>query len=176
MTSRRSKAHGFKLALCGCLCLFLFTLACTQQPPPDTRAADETTIRALDAQWSKTAAAKDLDGSVAYYADDASLLPPNAPIAADKQAIRAVWSSLLSSGASLSWEASKVEVSRSGDLAYIVGAYTLATKDPEGKPVNDHGKFVEVWKKQADGKWKVEADIFNSDLPPAPEESPEKKS
>jgi len=67
----------------------------------------------------------------------------------------------------------RVEVARSGDLAYIMGAYTLAMKDSQGNPVNDHGKFVEVWKKQADGKWKVEADIFNSDLPaPAP---PEKK-
>ena len=35
-------------------------------------------------------------------------------------------------------------------------------------PVADRGKFVEVWKKQADGKWKVVADIFNSDLPAAP--------
>jgi uncharacterized protein (TIGR02246 family) len=171
MTTRHLKAHGFKLALGGCLALLLFALACTQQTPPDTRAADESAVRDLDAQWSKTAAANDLDGAVSYYAEDASLLPPNAPMAADKQAIRTVWSSLLGSGASVSWQASKVEVSRSGDLAYIVGTYTLNMKDPQGNPVNDHGKFVEVWKKQTDGKWKVEADIFNSDLaPPAPTE------
>jgi ketosteroid isomerase-like protein len=47
-------------------------------------------------------------------------------------------------------------------------------KDPQGNPVADHGKFVEVWKKQADGKWKVVEDIFNSDVPmaaPAPAET-----
>jgi ketosteroid isomerase-like protein len=31
--------------------------------------------------------------------------------------------------------------------------------------VNDTGKFLEVWKKQADGKWKCVADTYNSDLP-----------
>jgi len=173
MTTRRLERHGFKLALGGCFALLLYALACTQQAPPDTRAADESAVRALDALWSKTAAANDLDGAVSYYADDASLLPPNAPMAADKQAIRAVWAGLLGSGASLSWQANKVEVARSGDLAYVVGTYTLAMKDPQGNLMNDHGKFVEVWKKQADGKWKAVADIFNSDLPaPAP---PEKK-
>jgi ketosteroid isomerase-like protein len=40
-------------------------------------------------------------------------------------------------------------------------------KDAHGQPVNDHGKLVEIWKKQADGKWKVAVDIFNSDLPVA---------
>jgi len=52
----------------------------------------------------------------------------------------------------------------------------MTTKDSRGgPPVTDRGKLVEVWKKQADGKWKTVADIFNSDLPlPAPPE-PKKK-
>jgi ketosteroid isomerase-like protein len=41
----------------------------------------------------------------------------------------------------------------------------LTTPDPAGKPVTDRGKYVTIWKKQADGSWKVIADIFNSDLP-----------
>jgi hypothetical protein len=76
------------LALGCCLSFLLLASACTQQPP-DNRAADETAIRDLDAQWSETASAKDLDGTVAFYSDDATLLPPNAPIATTKAAIRA---------------------------------------------------------------------------------------
>ena len=173
MSSRCRDRHRFKLVLGGCMVVLLFAAACTQQTPPDTRAADESALRDLDAQWSKTAAANDLDGTVSYYSDDASLLPPNGPIATGKQAIRPVWAALLSPGTSVSWQANKVEVARSSDLAYIVGTYQLAVKDSQGKPVNDHGKFVEVWKKQADGKWKAVADIFNSDLPPST--PPEKK-
>ena len=32
--------------------------------------------------------------------------------------------------------------------------------DASGKPVNDRGKYVEIWEKQADGKWKVVASIL----------------
>ena len=163
-TTQRSKTSSL-----GCLALLLMASACSQQPPADTRPADETTIRDLDAQWSKTAGTNDLEATVAYYADDAALLPPNAPIAVGKQAIRAIWASLLAPGVSVSWQVSKVEVARSGDLAYLIGVYEITQKDSQGKPMTDSGKLVEVWKKQTDGKWKAVADIFNSDLPlPAP--------
>ena len=173
MISRGEIGLGFKPVFCGCLALLLLASACNRPTPVDTRAADESTIRELEAQWARTAAANDLEGSVSYYSDDASILPPNAPIASGKQAIRAVWASVLGPGVSLSWQVSKLEVSRSGDLAYVMGVYQYARKDPQGKPVTDNGKTVEVWKKQADGKWKTVVDIFNSDLPPSP--PPEKK-
>jgi len=172
MINRGEIGLRFKLIFCGCVALLLAS-ACNRETPADTRAADENTIRDLEAQWARKAAANDLEGSVSYYGDDASILPPNAPIASGKQAIRAVWASVLGPGVSLSWQVSKLEVSRSGDLAYVMGVYQFAQKDPQGKLVTDHGKTVEVWKKQADGKWKTVVDIFNSDLPlSAP---PEKK-
>jgi ketosteroid isomerase-like protein len=173
MASRHEKIFGSKPIFWGCLALVLFLSACGQQTPPDTRAADESTIRDLDAQWSKSAGANDVDGTVSYYSDDASMLPPNAPIATTKEGIRAVWASFLVPGASVSWQPSKVEVARSSDLAYAMGTYESSTKDSRGKLVTDRGKYVEVWKKQADGKWKTSVDIFNSDLPSAP---PEKKT
>jgi uncharacterized protein (TIGR02246 family) len=167
MISRGEIGLGFKPVFCGCLALVLLASGCNQQAPPDTRAADESTIRELEAQWARTAAAHDLEGCVLYYSDDASILPPNSPIASGKQAIRAVWASVLGPGASLSWQVSRLEVSRSGDLAYVMGVYQFARKYPQGKLMTDHGKTVEVWRKQADGKWKTVVDIFNSDLPPS---------
>ena len=154
-----------KVVFCGCLALFLLTSACAPQPPADTRAADEKIIRDLDAQWSKTALAGDIEGTVSYYAEDATFLPTNAPAAVGKQAIRPLWAAMLVPGVSVSWQVNKVEVARSGDLAYLVGVYQVNAKDPRGNPMNDTGKLVEVWKKQADGNWKVVADIYNSDLP-----------
>jgi ketosteroid isomerase-like protein len=165
MVGRCEVRRGTKLALWVSLIVILLAVGCGESKPPDTRAADEKAIRDLDAQWSKTATARDVDGAVSYYSDDASLLAPNAPIASDRQSIHASWASLLGPDTSLSWQANKVEVARSSDLAYLVGTYQLNTKDAHGNPVADNGKFVEVWKKQADNKWKVVADIFNSDLP-----------
>src|SRR5579863_6846913 len=137
-----------------CLAAVMFSAGCGKEEPKDTRAADEAAIKNADAQWAKAAASKDVDATVAYYSDDASLLPPNAPMASDKASIRADWAGLLGPGTSLSWQATKVEAARSGDLGYVIGTYQLEGKDAAGKEESDRGKFVEVWKKQADGNWK----------------------
>ena len=156
MLKRNDKPFGPKLAYGISLTLLLLAAACGPATPPDNRAADVTALRDLDAQWSKTAGTNDVDATVAYYSDDASLLPPNAPIITGKQAIRAAWATLLAPGVSLSWQADKVEAARSSDLGYMTGTYTMSTKVSLNKsPVTEHGKYVEVWKKQAteSGRW-----------------------
>ena len=157
----RTQKRGFFL-LFSCLCTLPLVTACT---PPDTRGANEQAVRQADAQWSKAAQAHDLDGTVSYYADDAVLLPPNAPIAADKQSIRESWAAMLGPILSISWQITRIDVARSGDLAYLVGTYSITVKDAHGNPSTDRGKLIEVWKKQADGHWKAVADTYNSDLP-----------
>ena len=146
-----------------------FALACQQPPPPsppDTRAADERAVREADAAWSKAASARDVERTVSFYADDGSGLSPNAPIVTGKEALRAYWSEAVSApGFAISWQASKVEVARSGDLGYVVGTYEGAAKDAKGKLVTDRGKYMTVWKKQPDGTWKAVADMYSSDLP-----------
>jgi uncharacterized protein YceK len=52
------------LALAGCLSLLSLS-GCTQTAP-DTHAAEEKTLRELDAQWSKTAGVHDLDATDAF--------------------------------------------------------------------------------------------------------------
>jgi len=134
------------------------------------RHAAESELRALDEQWSATAARNDLDGTVAFYADDAVLLPPNAPIATDKKSIRESWAGLLGPHTAVSWKWTKVEVAQSGELGYIYGTYKL-TIGASGNvgAVSDTGKFLEVWKKQSNGTWKCIVDTYNSDLTaPAP--------
>jgi ketosteroid isomerase-like protein len=103
-------------------------------------------------------------------------MPPNASAATTKEAIRSAWKEMLTTpGAAISWKATKVEVAKSGDLAYVSGTYEEAMTDASGKPVKDRGKYVEIFKKQAYGTWKVVADIWNSDLPASATAAPEKK-
>ena len=138
------------------------------QSGPDTRAADETAIRNVDIDWAKAATAKDVNKTVSYYADDATVMPPNNPLVTGRSSVTALWRSiLLAPGFSGGWKPTTVEVARSSDLAYVTGTYEFGQNDATGKPVVDKGKYVEVWKKQADGGWKCVADIFNSDLPAA---------
>jgi len=153
------------LFVSGCIALLSFTTVCLSSAA-DTKSAIEKALRDLDAQWSAAAGAKDVDKTVSYYSDDAIVLPPNASAATTKEAIRSAWKEMLTSpGAAVSWKATKIEVAKSGDLACLSGTYEFAINDASGKPVNDHGKYVEVWEKQADGKWKCGTDIWNSDLP-----------
>jgi uncharacterized protein (TIGR02246 family) len=152
----------------------LVATSCGPSATSDSGAADAAAIRALDEQWSATAAKNDLEGTVAFYADDAVLLPPNALIARDRKSIRDSWAGLLGPNTAVSWKVSKVEVAKSGELGYLYGTYSLTIRDPKGgAPVSDTGKLLEIWKKQADGKWKCIVDTYNSDLPAAP--APEAK-
>ena len=134
----------------------------------------ERILRDLDAQWAKAAAAKDVEQTIAYYSDDAIVLPPNATSAATKEAIRNVWKEMLAGpGLAITWKPTRVQVGKSGEMAWVSGLYELVTNDASGKPMNDRGKYLEVWERQADGTWKCRADTWNSDLPvsePAPAE------
>jgi uncharacterized protein (TIGR02246 family) len=134
----------------------------------DTRAADEAALRKLDDEWSKAAGAKDLEKTVSFYTDDAMVLPPNSPVLQGKEAIRAMWKGMFAvPGFGGGWKANKVEVAKSGDLGWTTGPYEINEIDASGKPMTDKGKYLAVWKKQADGSWKCVADMFNTDLPPA---------
>ena len=111
-------------ALWAVICLVVFTLSCTpqQQTASDTRPADEAAIRAADNAWSKVAENKQLDEMMAYYGEGAETLPPNAPLVNGKEAIRKMWSDMFPlPGFSVKWQPTKVEVARSGDIAYSQG-------------------------------------------------------
>jgi len=145
--------------------LVLSSLFVACQSQTDTRAADEATLRNLDAEWSKAAGAKDVEKTASYYTDDAVILAPNLPTIQGKQGARAMWQVMFSvPGFGGGWKATKVEVSRSGDLGWVTGTYELSETDERGRPMVDKGKYLEVWRKQADGSWKCVADMFNSDL------------
>ncbi len=156
------------------LALFLLIVslstACQTQSAPatstDTRAADEASLKTTESEWSKAAGTKDVEKTVAFYSDDAIVLPPNSPVLTGKGSIRAMWKGMQEApGFSIHWQASKVEVARSGDIAYISGAYEWTQNDSNGKPMTDKGKTLEAWKKQTDGSWKCAADMFSSNLP-----------
>jgi ketosteroid isomerase-like protein len=141
--------------------LTFFAVGCTQQPPPDNRAANETAIRDADVAWSKAAAAKQLDSVLSYYADDASSFVDNGPIATGKQAIGNAWQDLFTMGTIISWQPTKVEVAQSGDLGYSQGTYEQTSSNSKGPATK--GKYVVVWKKDPAGSWKAVSEIANSD-------------
>ncbi len=149
----------------------LLALGC-QQTAPDTRAEDEQAIRdAEDVQMFEAAKAKDVDRVLSFYADEALGFPPNAALISGKEEMGAFWSELVEDPG-INWQTTKVEVSRSSDLAYSFGTYGMTMSGAEGEPLDDYGKWVVVWKKQPDGTWAHIIDIFNSDVPLSSDSTP----
>jgi ketosteroid isomerase-like protein len=169
-TLRRKPAVVSWLVLCSLSVLSMTSCNSSQQSPSDTRAADEAAVRKADADWVKAAQTKKVDDWVAFYTDDAAVLPPNDKTATGKDNISKIITGLLGlPNLSVSWTPTKVEVAKASDLAYLYGTYQLSFTGPDGKPVDDHGKTLEIWKKQADGNWKCIVDTWSTDLPmPAP--------
>jgi ketosteroid isomerase-like protein len=156
------------LTLAALCCLVLFLPGCSQQQP-DTRAADEAALRAADLAWAKAADSKQLDSTLTFYADDAIGMYPNAPMLTSKESIRkALADAFALPGFSEKCELVNAVAPRSGDIGYTYGTYVATMNDAKGKPMTDHGKYLTIWKKQADGKWKVAVDMENTDMPLPP--------
>jgi ketosteroid isomerase-like protein len=108
------------------------------------------------------------------YVEDAILLPPHGPSVEGRAAIQA-WLAALPPISDARGQVE--ELDGRGDLAYVRGTYSLLITPPgTPAPLRDQGKVIQIYRKQADGSWKLARDIFNSDLPlPTPEPTPATK-
>lgn len=102
----------------------------------------------------------DIAAAVNVYMDNAKLLPPNAPAFTGKADIQGFWEGAAQALGVKSVSMKTVDLEFIGDTAIEHGEYTLGLEAGE-----DKGKFIVVWKRQADGTWKWHIDIFNSSLP-----------
>lgn len=123
-------------------------------------------IRKADQDWMAAFSTKDASKAASFVASDGAVYPPNAPAAQGTEAVTKLFNDFYKTpDIKLTWTPTLVEAAKSGELGFSSGTYEMTFKDPAGKMVNDHGKYVTVWQKQHDGSWKAIRDIFNSDLP-----------
>lgn len=137
--------------------------------------SDQAAIRAQTTDWVKAYNGGDVAGAVAQYADDALLMPPGAPGAKGRAAIR----SFLTNDIAASKAAGvifvigpRTDVGVSGDTGWESGTYTGTLKGA----VIESGKFLSVSQKSS-GKWRYIRDTWNADAPaaaPEPAAAPNK--
>jgi len=81
--------------------------------------------------------------SVAFFDNEGSMLPSNARIATEKDAVtKLIGSAFATPDYTLSWHANKVGVARSGELGYTSGTHDFSIKDTSGKTISDKGKYL----------------------------------
>jgi len=120
-------------------------------------------VRAVNDTYEKAVANQDVAAVLGAYTPDATLLPPNAPLAKGTKALEAVFNGYIEAGAnSLTLET--IEVDEQGDAVIEVGRYTLGVQTPDGH-MEDVGKYLQVFKRQGDGSLRIAYDAFNSDQP-----------
>jgi ketosteroid isomerase-like protein len=100
-----------------------------------------------------------------YLAGDAVQLPAQADPIMGRDSI---YSRMKASSRkyALEWEPKKAEVSKSGEMGYTWGTYSAMSDDERGQKRTTYGKYLNVWKKQNDGLWKVLLDIGNQSPEP----------
>ncbi len=133
--------------------LILMIISCNQTSP----SADPSVITAGSDAWEAALNAKDVDALVGLYTSDARVLPPNGEMSSGSAAVRAEFGGMIDAG--LGGELTSVEAMVSGDIGYNVGTFVLKT----GDEVVDTGKFIETWRRDEDGQWRISNDIYNSD-------------
>src|ERR671911_1815416 len=116
----------------------------------------------LTKQYLAAAKARDAAKVASFYAEDAVLMPPNAPPIKGKKAIQQDHERLFKESPPFELTATPLASETSGDLGYIQGEFVV--KRQGGGEVR--GKYVEVWRR-IKGEWKILYDINNAKHPPA---------
>jgi ketosteroid isomerase-like protein len=112
--------------------------------------------------WAAATASGDLERALAYWTDDAIVLPPDQPAVVGKAAIRAyVQHAVSTPGFSITWEPELAVVSENGDMGYMVERNKVTFNDAAGALQTQFGKAVTVWRLQTDGRWKCVVDTWN---------------
>jgi uncharacterized protein (TIGR02246 family) len=127
-------------------------------------AALRTAIEAQNAKFTAAFNRGDAASVAELYTENALTMPPNSDAAQGREAIQKALEGEFKMGAK-DLTLTTVSVEGSGDTAYETGTFTIKVT-PEGKAaMTDSGKYMAVWKRGADGMWKLHADIWNSSLP-----------
>jgi ketosteroid isomerase-like protein len=124
------------------------------------------TLKQLEGEFMKSALEKGSKGYLSYYADDAVEIPNGGPVISGKVNIAPGMGFLDDPNNRLTWTPVGGDISATGDLGYTYGTFEFHSKDKDGKPHADYGKYTSIWKLQKDGSWKVVLDMGNASPDP----------
>ena len=150
----------------------MFLLACViltgcNRSPAINIRAEARAINAIEEQWTAAIIAKDIDKILSIFVPEAVVMNANTPACIGAQPIRESLESWFADATILhdtfKSAIDTIEVSASGDLAYVRGNSRLSISTPGGI-VEETDKWITLYRK-INGEWKAIVDIWNSDMP-----------
>jgi ketosteroid isomerase-like protein len=136
----------------------------------DTSRETEALLN-TDREWSRIASTgRNADSVVAFWTDDARVSMPNAPVVRGKAALHDMVAGLYAApGFQIKWTPETAVVASSGDLGYTTGTNELSVPDSTGKVSKMVGRYITVWRRDAEGRWRC---IEDYSTPSPPEAKP----
>lgn len=127
-------------------------------------AQDTSAIEAAQALWEEAFATGDgAKAAEMAFTEDARLLPEDAPMVVGREAIGAYWQQGFDAGVR-DLQLGLVAVEMVGDDTMIeTGTWAVTVPTEDGGTMQVGGKTLVVWKREADGVWRMSQDMWNSD-------------
>ncbi len=127
----------------------------------DLTADLEAEVLARDRQLSERVGVQGLAAWVEAFAEDGAVLPADGPVTRGRRSIEELFGPAFADPEfRFDWAPLGADVAESGDLAVTYGEYRTRVG---GADIS--GRYVTVWKRQADGSWKIALDIGNRSSP-----------
>ena len=124
----------------------------------------EDSIRDTDARFAEAFNRGDLAAIVALHSEDALLLGPDSPAERGGQAVEEGYKEMLDAG----WkniEFGSVQIGSGGDVGYQVGTFAADVPTEGGSDQRVTGKFLDIYKPDTAGIWKIHVTMINFDAP-----------
>lgn len=157
----------------GVLCSAAVVAACSPTAGSPDPAAVTASLIAADQAFAAATAARRLEGWMEAFDSTAIQMEPDVPFTPGLPAIRAAMAPVFADTTwHLTWQPALAFASQAGDLGYTLGTWRSTRTDAAGAEHIATGKYMTIWRRQADGGWKVVFDGGNPDTAPIVTTSP----
>lgn len=128
----------------------------------NAKPATTEELSQMNRDFARALNAKDAVAAANCYMEDATILPPNEAPVTGRANIQKYWEGAVAAGA-FDVDVATISTNSHGDIGYEVGRFQMSTKDSTGKVTTERGKYIELLKRDKDGKWRSTHGIWNTD-------------
>jgi uncharacterized protein (TIGR02246 family) len=143
------RRHCFVLGLTGIL------LGCVGASPPENPADAEAAVEAALDAYVQAIRNNDIESLLGLWANDPVWIAAGAPTVRGRSAFDSVVRDNFRAFRVADVTASVEETAIAGDLAYQIGSYSETLVSMDGEPQTIEGRFLFIWRRQADGSWRI---------------------